>query len=136
MRLKSLFLLSLFAVFAASLSFLGCASRQHTAEAQQHVSEKDYKNYVHKYPEMDEAVKQGSLTKDAAYALRNIAPQQKIMSQFEARVEAKSAEVNAMHIPKAEKRKIMSEYIQKNQMFYVNAANAAGKSAQQSSSDK
>ena len=110
--------------------------RKHTADARQHVSGGDYESYVQKYPEMGEAVKHGKLSKDSAYALRNFAPQQKIMSQFEALVEARSAEIRAMHIPKAEKHRLMAEYIQQNQMRYVNAANAAGESAEQSSSSR
>ena len=136
MGLKILFPLALLAVPTISLSLFGCAARQHTAEAQQHVSEKAYESYVQKYPEMGEAVKQGRLSKDAAYSLRNIAPQQKIMSQFVALVDARAVEVHAMHISKAEKHRLMVEYIQQNQMRYVNAANAAGKAAEQSSSSK
>ncbi len=129
MKLKNPFMPILFAVFVASIFLSGCAPQQHVSEVK-HVSEAEYQEYVQKYPEMGEKVKKGLLTKDGAYALRNIAPQMQIMNQFVANVDAKSTEINARHIPKAEKRKLISEYMRQNQQRYVDAANEAGKAAE------
>ena len=106
----------------------GCAPRQ---QAKSHVSETEFSRYAQKYPDMGNSVKQGYLTKDAAYSLRYIAPQQKIMYEFTDKVEAKRVEINAMHIPKSEKRRLYLEYIRQNQPRYIDAANAAGRQAQQ-----
>ncbi len=120
-------------VLAASIFLPGCAQQQHIPEGK-HISEAKYQEYIQKYPEMGEKVKKGSLTKDAAYSLRNIAPQMKIMNQFEDNVEAKSAEINARHIPKSEKHRLIMQYMKQNQQRYVDAANEAGKEAARSQS--
>jgi len=118
----------LLTVFVLSALLVGCGARQQVSS---HVSDADYSRYVQRYPKMGDSVKRGFLSKDAAYSLRNIAPQRQIMDQFVAKVEAKRTEINARHIPEAEKRRLIREYMRQNQMRYINAANAAGKQAEQ-----
>lgn len=132
--MKSTILFSSFLLITSAIPVLlsGCAPRQ---QAQPHtsayVSEAEFSRYIQKYPEMGKSVRQGYLSKDAAYSLRYIAPQQKIMDQFTDKVEARRVEVNAMHISNIKKRWLVLEFIRQNQARYVDTANAAGRQAQQ-----
>ena len=53
------------------------------------------------------------------------------MDQYVSSVMAKEKEIYARHIPAAEKRRLIMEYKRQNEMRYINAANAAGKQAEQ-----
>ena len=117
-----------FIAFVLALSLAGCGSRQ---KATSRVSDAEFARYVQKYPKMGESVRKGYLSKDAAYSLRVTAPQEQIMDQYRSDVTTKAIEISARHIPVAEKHRLVREYMRQNEMRYVNAANAAGKQAEQ-----
>lgn len=117
-----------FIVLALALSLAGCGWRQKSTSR---VPDAEFARYVQKYPKMGEAVRKGYLSKDAAYSLRVTAPQEQIMDQYKSNVTAKGIEISARHIPVAEKHRLIREYMRQNEMRYVNAANAAGKQAEQ-----
>lgn len=133
MKSTILFLSVLLMVSALPTLLAGCGSRQQVSPrvSPQQVSDAVFSRYAQKYPDMGKSVKQGYLTKDAAYSLRYIAPQRQIMYQFTDAVEAKRVEIYARHIPEPEKHRLLIEYIRQNQMIYINAANAAGRRARQ-----
>ena len=128
MKLTTTTLAFSFIALVLALSLAGCGSRQ---KATSHVSDAEFARYVQKYPKMGEAVRKGYSTKDAAYSLRVDAPQEQIMDQYRSSVTAKGIEISARHIPVAEKHRLIREYMRQNEMRYVNAANAAGKQAEQ-----
>lgn len=132
--MKSIISIQSLSLTALVLSVLltGCASRQEApSHVSSHVSDAEFSRYVQKYPKMGESVRQGHLTKDAAYALRLMAPQRQVMDEFKSKVAARAVEINTMHISEAKKSQLIREYIDQNQVKYINAANTAGKQAEQ-----